>query len=131
MKANKSMCHYCGSTGGHKPGENCPAYGKQCLKCSKYNHFAKCCHGDQNTQMNRRGTRRNPIRQQQQHRVKKTAESNGESDEEFLKQAAKHVYHQVVSHHETNTVRLRIADLDDTVEPDSGASSSKGGWGGL
>ena len=47
-----NMCHYCGSTEAHKPGQNCPAYGKQCLKCGNYNPFAKCCHGEQNTQMN-------------------------------------------------------------------------------
>lgn len=90
------MCHYCGGTGVHKPGQNCPACGIQCLKCGKYNHFAKCCNSErrQNTQMNRRSTRRNPNGQQQQQRVKKTTESSSESDEEFSQQTAKHVYHQ-------------------------------------
>ena len=120
--------HYCDSTGAHKPGQNCPAYGKQCLKCSKYNHFVKCCNSElrQNIQMNRQGTRHNPNGQrQQQHRVKKTTKSSSQSDKEFLQQAAKHVYPQVksiLSDHETNTVRLRIADLDANVEPDGRVS---------
>ena len=36
-------CGYCGKTGAHPPGRNCPAYGQQCLKCGKYNHYASCC----------------------------------------------------------------------------------------
>ena len=33
-------CHRCDTS--HAP-RSCPAYGKQCRKCKKYNHFAKCC----------------------------------------------------------------------------------------
>ena len=33
---------YCGIKV-HKNKTECPAYGKQCYKCSKYNHFAKLC----------------------------------------------------------------------------------------
>ena len=35
-------CQYCGNKL-HKHKTECPAYGKQCHKCSKYNHFAKFC----------------------------------------------------------------------------------------
>ncbi|MCG8048271.1 MAG: RNase H-like domain-containing protein [Candidatus Thiodiazotropha endolucinida] len=35
-------CDYCGNNK-HKTKTDCPAYGKQCHKCSKYNHFAKLC----------------------------------------------------------------------------------------
>ena len=35
-------CQYCGNKL-HKHKTECPAYGKQCHKCSKYNHFAKLC----------------------------------------------------------------------------------------
>ena len=27
----------------HPPGHNCPAYGQQCLKSGKYNHYTTCC----------------------------------------------------------------------------------------
>ncbi|KAI4890019.1 hypothetical protein NFI96_007835 [Prochilodus magdalenae] len=34
----------CGACGGnHSKHKECPAKGKQCLKCKKYNHFAKVC----------------------------------------------------------------------------------------
>ena len=33
----------CGNCGLAHPRKQCPAYGKQCLKCNKFNHFAKLC----------------------------------------------------------------------------------------
>jgi len=33
----------CGNCGLTHPRKQCPAYGKQCLKCNKFNHFAKLC----------------------------------------------------------------------------------------
>lgn len=38
-------CSFCGSS--HISGR-CPAYGKDCAKCKKKNHFAKVCHSDLN-----------------------------------------------------------------------------------
>ena len=35
----KKECKFCGKTHGHK----CPAYGKKCMKCGMYNHFANVC----------------------------------------------------------------------------------------
>ena len=35
-------CSRCGMV---HPPRQCPAFGKQCLKCQKYNHFAKVCRG--------------------------------------------------------------------------------------
>ena len=39
-------CGYCGRTGTHEEGSNCPAYGKRCKKCNKLNHFATVCRAD-------------------------------------------------------------------------------------
>ena len=36
-------CSYCGLTGVHPRGRNCPAYGVQCEICRKYNHFTSVC----------------------------------------------------------------------------------------
>ena len=36
-------CSYCGLTGVHPKGRNCPAYGVQCETCRKYNHFTSVC----------------------------------------------------------------------------------------
>ena len=37
---SKAVCNYCGS---QNPKKQYPAFGKQCRKCNKLNHFAKCC----------------------------------------------------------------------------------------
>ena len=37
---NKIQCNNCGL---QHPKKQCPAFGKQCRKCNKLNHFAKCC----------------------------------------------------------------------------------------
>lgn len=39
----KQPCHYCGLTGNHPEGKNCPAYGKRCSQCQRFNHFAAVC----------------------------------------------------------------------------------------
>ena len=40
--ANSKTCLYCGLNHEFKK-EKCPAWGKQCSKCKKSNHFAKVC----------------------------------------------------------------------------------------
>ena len=37
---SKAVCNNCGS---QNPKKQYPAFGKQCRKCNKLNHFAKCC----------------------------------------------------------------------------------------
>lgn len=39
-KGKQKQCGNCGNT--HQPG-SCPAKGKQCSNCLKYNHFARVC----------------------------------------------------------------------------------------
>ena len=39
----KHPCEYCGQTGTHPAGKDCPAYGKKCSKCKRLNHFAAVC----------------------------------------------------------------------------------------
>lgn len=41
QKVSKGNCGNCGYQ--HKPTEVCPAKGKQCASCKKWNHFAKVC----------------------------------------------------------------------------------------
>ncbi|PFX14103.1 Retrovirus-related Pol polyprotein [Stylophora pistillata] len=67
----------------------------------------------------------NQQKQRQQQRVKKTTDSSEDSDDGFLQQTARHPNYEakkVRSSNKTNTVRLRIADLDADLDPDSGAS---------
>ena len=54
----ESACRYCGRGGhGSKPAEavrktSCPAWGAKCHKCSKLNHFMKCCKSKRKTSAN-------------------------------------------------------------------------------
>ena len=36
-------CNYCGLSGAHVKGRNCPAYGTQCEICRKFDHFSSVC----------------------------------------------------------------------------------------
>ena len=38
-----SACYRCGGTNHFAKDKNCPAKGKKCNLCHKYDHFAKCC----------------------------------------------------------------------------------------
>ena len=40
MKPSAENCSKCGE---QHPPRKCKAYGKECFKCKKMNHFAKCC----------------------------------------------------------------------------------------
>ena len=45
----RKKCYNCGGIFPHEGGRmKCPAWGKKCLSCEKYNHFAKCCRSGNN-----------------------------------------------------------------------------------
>ena len=72
-------CGYCGKTGTHPPGRDCPAYGKQCLKCGKYNHYASCCTTGAQPQERPKETKKG--------RIKKTTEADetsSGSDDDYI-----------------------------------------------
>ena len=116
-------CGYCGNTGTHPPGRNCPAYGKQCLKCGKYNHYASCCTTGGQPQERPTETKRG--------RIKKTTEaeetsSGSDDDYIYLQETAQHLHRvkKIRSGQNQETVLIRIGDIDAFVEPDSGASAN-------
>ena len=122
-KKKDKSCGYCGKTGAHPPGRNCPAYGQQCLKCGKYNHYASCCRTGAQTQEGSKETKR--------ERVKKTAEaeetsSDSDDDYIYLQETAQHLHRvkKIRSGPNQDTVLIRIGDIDAFVEPDSGASAN-------
>ncbi|UYV84656.1 hypothetical protein LAZ67_X003000 [Cordylochernes scorpioides] len=43
VKKNHKLFKACGKCASKHEYGNCPAYGKQCYKCKKPNHYAKCC----------------------------------------------------------------------------------------
>ena len=46
LKLGTEHCRNCGYQ--HKPVDSCPAKGKQCDSCKKWNHFAKVCRSNPN-----------------------------------------------------------------------------------
>ena len=88
-KEKGKSCGYCGKTGAHPPGRNCPAYGQQCLKCGKYNHYASCCRTGAQPQEGSKETKRG--------RIKKTTEaeetsSDSDDDYIYLQETAQHLH---------------------------------------
>ena len=122
-KEKGKSCGYCGKTGAHPPGRNCPAYGQQCLKCGKYNHYASCCRTGAQPQEGSKETKRG--------RIKKTTEaeetsSDSDDDYIYLQETALHLHRvkKIRSGPNQDTVLIRIGDIDAFVEPDSGASAN-------
>ena len=122
-KKKGKSCGYCGKIGAHPPGRNCPAYGQQCLKCGKYNHYASCCRTG--------GTPQEGSKETKREQVKKTTEaeetsSDSDDDYIYLQQTAQHLHRvkKIRSGPSQDTVLIRIGDMDAFVEPDSGASAN-------
>ena len=64
-RPNQAKCGRCGRS---HPPRSCPAFGEQCRKCLKYNHFAKMCHPIQRTH----------------HRMHEVTLSESDSSDEFF-----------------------------------------------
>ena len=94
-------CEYCGRTGFHKAGKDCPAYGKQCRNCDRWNHFAAVCKSRaRNESSNMQGGSNHKYERKQTGKksrdlVKKTTEydtdSSFSSDDEFISHAINHL----------------------------------------
>ena len=112
--SNGSYCNYCGKTGKHPPGKNCPAYGKKCTVCGRYNHFQKVCRFKKNDSGNSAG---------QKKHVKKTEEENGSSEDEFFGQVVHHLHVKRLKDKDIleKTVLVRVEDVDVHAEPDTGS----------
>ena len=129
----KPYCDYCGQTGVHARGRNCPAYGKLCKRCFKRNHFTSVCKNSQNPSFRRvqeshKGSNFKPRRQRNQ--VRKTQEYNDQddtdstsSDGEYFEQTGKHlqIKHLKKINSREKTLPVHIGNVRTWVEPDTGA----------
>jgi hypothetical protein len=133
-KFQGNQCGYCGLTGAHRDGQNCPAYGKKCGKCHRWNHYTSVCKSGMHGGGRDSGERNNPSRREsytwrgrQQRQIKKTTEQRDDSDissdGEYFDQKVKHIEIKQIQQAENHnkTVMVRIDDVDTHVEPDSGA----------
>ena len=115
-------CGFCGLLGAHVKGKDCPALGKKCNKCHKWNHFTVVCKSQSN-----RFRKQKPVKVRR--RIKKTTEA-GEStisDDEFFGQAAEHLSQakkvKEIGGVSTTSrcVKVKLNDVDVQMEADSGA----------
>ena len=81
-------CGFCGLLGAHVKEKDCPAFGKKCNKCHKWNHFAVVCKFQSN-----RFRKQKPGKVKVRRRIKNTTEGeeSTSSDDEFFGQAAEHL----------------------------------------
>ncbi|XP_053376601.1 uncharacterized protein LOC123533440 [Mercenaria mercenaria] len=129
-KHEVESCKYCDRK--HpKQKELCPAYGKKCGKCGRYNHFAAVCRSTRDQRRQFEGNRE--TRKVAKRDIKRaineseTEDSGSDTDKDnfFLEESVKHlavgkIKVSKVSDHE-KTVPIELNDVIVLVEPDSGA----------
>ena len=117
-------CGFCGLIGAHVKGKDCPAFGKKCNKCHKWNHFAVVCKSQSN-----RFRKQKPGKGKVKRRIKKTTEAgeSTSSDDEFFGQAAEHLSQAKKVKRiggvgtTSRCVKVKLNDVDVQMEADSGA----------
>ena len=80
-KPTKS-CYNCGGSYPHSKGKVCPAKGKKCHNCEKYDNFSKVC----------RGQRKSNYDESKVHHIASSKENtvNSSSDDEFVYTVTRH-----------------------------------------
>ena len=126
-------CDYCGRTGYHAAGRDCPAYGKECRNCGRLNHFESVCrskakHNSEEMQrLSNKKQQHEKMSKQKRDYVKKTTEEeidSSSSDDDFISHAVHHmsqIKKVKISSGMSKTVALKMNEIDVRVEPDSGA----------
>ena len=127
----KQPCRYCRQTGTREESKNCPAYGKKCMKCQKFNHFSSVCKskGPPNSKkwQEQRPNHNPPENPGHKRCIKKTteeeedADNSKSSDDEFFCQAVRRLKQakKIKAAGEDRTVS--VEDVDVRAEPDNGA----------
>ena len=86
----KHKCQFCALTGVHEKGKDCPAFGKKCYKCHKWNHCSSVCNSGNNGSHKPRKQKPGRV---EKGRITKTTEhaESSSSDDEFFSQTAEHL----------------------------------------
>ena len=118
----QQKCNKCGYP--HKQNERCPAFGKKCNRCNKWNHFASVCQSSK-TSTSKQQQRSTYSRKTQPRQVRKTEEDESTSSDDEYFQNAVTVDLQTKKISNTSntkkTILIRLDDVDVEVEPDSGS----------
>ena len=86
-------CNYCGLSGAHEKGRNCPAYGAQCEICNKFDHYSSVCRANTSPTDEMYALPRTHGHHQKRKVMKaeKTYCSSESSDDEFLAKSIGHL----------------------------------------
>ena len=107
-KSREKLCFNWGKHWPHQGGQRkCPAFGKQCTRCGKRNHFAKCCKNKQEIKLAQGG-----------EQISDT--SSDSSDEEST--CTLQEVNPVGQSHNRPLKTVLISGVDITVLPESGAT---------
>ncbi|CAC5418485.1 unnamed protein product [Mytilus coruscus] len=108
-------CSYCGFD--HGDERRCPAYGKQCKNCDRYNHLASLCRAEKKEQVGYNSQQQNrSVNYRNRRNVKKTTEeayetdsntdtSDYEEDEDYFGETIKHIMENTQSEDHTRNKR--------------------------
>ena len=143
---SSDICSYCGQSGGHKSKQDCPAYGKDCTKCGRQNHFASCCQSGRFIPPSYRGRNRyshSRGRYGNQNRHARAVDSYDENDNNYYESETQHLSDSDNSTNSSfmhnarkivltarskdtsnSTVWVQLNKIDARCEPDSGATAN-------
>ena len=114
-KDYNTKCSYCGLTGKHPPGRNCPAYGKKCRKCGNMNHFQSACKAKDMKEKEKKDGKKVKSTKEAEYERSETSSD----DDFFAKQVV--VVLKVRNKQEEKTLNVKINEVQVRMEPDSGA----------
>ncbi|XP_015762118.1 PREDICTED: uncharacterized protein LOC107341222 [Acropora digitifera] len=107
--------------------KNCPAYGKKCSKCKRFDHFAAVCRAGSRNKNHKPKSKQPKNKEWKKHLKKATKESASDnptsSDDEFFCQAVRHLKQvkRIKAEEQDKTITIQIEDVSVKMEPDSGA----------
>ena len=107
-KSREKLCFNCGKHWPQQGGQRkCPAFGKQCTRCGKRNHFAKCCKNKQEFKLAQGG-----------EQITDTSPDSSDEDSTCTLQEA-----NPMGQSDNRPLKtVLISSIDITVLPDSGAT---------
>lgn len=119
-RQTREQCDRCGQEK-HTQPQNCPARGRNCMKCHKRGHYAIVCKTKPFTKPQEyKGKTEHPMKKQVKKTTSEEQQDSTSSDDEFF-QHLKHAKNLKGGVNQSKIVTVRIDDVDVGVEPDSGA----------
>ena len=118
-KANTNTCRNCGEEWPHTQGP-CPAKGKQCRNCNKFNHFTKLCRSPRANIRQGHTSKQNQPRRRDNIRPVQTAEDKPQSSSESCE--SDYCYAVNTNYSKAPTTKLKINGKNVKFTVDTGST---------